>query len=142
MAGALILIVEDNEKNAKLLRDVLRVKGYNPHHTVTAEEGLEFARSHRPALILMDIQLPGMDGITALKHLRADPVTKAIPVLAVTASAMPMERTKIEAAGFDGYIPKPISVKEVLAEVQTITGHPTGTEAGGDDPGRSCGEEP
>ncbi len=137
MAGALILIVEDNENNAKLLRDVLRVKGYNPHHTETAEEGLEFARSHRPALILMDIQLPGMDGITALKQLRADPVTKAIPVLAVTASAMPMEREKIEAAGFDGYIPKPISVKAVLAEVQTITAHPTGTEAGGDDPGHS-----
>ena len=87
MAGELILIVEDNEKNRKLIRDVLQVKGYQTLETETAEEGHNLAVKNHPALILMDIQLPGMDGITALKQLRADPITKTIPVIAVTAFA-------------------------------------------------------
>ena len=88
MPGELILIIEDNEKNRKLVRDVLRVKGYQTFESETAEEGLSLAVEKRPALILMDIQLPGIDGITALKRLRADPRTKTIPVIAITASAM------------------------------------------------------
>lgn len=124
MAGGPILIVEDNERNAKLLRDVLGAKGYQTFETVTAEEGLEYAREHRPSLILMDISLPGMDGMTALKQIRADERICEIPVVAVTASAMPMDRRNIEKAGFDGYITKPISVKDFLAEVQKLIGEP------------------
>src|SRR6266498_1992084 len=85
MAGELILIVEDHEKNRKLVRDVLQVKGYRTVETETAEEGIRVARESGPALILMDIQLPGMDGIAALKLLRTDPLTRDIPVIAVTA---------------------------------------------------------
>ena len=87
MAGELVLIVEDNEKNRKLVRDVLQVKGYQTIESETAEVGIKLALDKSPALILMDIQLPGIDGITALKQLRADPKTKAIPVIAITASA-------------------------------------------------------
>jgi len=116
----LILIIEDNEKNRKLVRDVLQVKGYKTIETETAEEGLQLARDHLPAVILMDIQLPGMDGITALKHLKADPKTKEIPVIAVTASAMTHNRQTILAAGFDGYQTKPISVKDFLEEVRRV----------------------
>ena len=85
MAGELILIIEDNEKNRKLVRDVLQVKGYKTIETETAEEGLKLALQQSPALILMDIQLPGMDGITALKQLRADPKTNGIAAIAITA---------------------------------------------------------
>jgi two-component system cell cycle response regulator DivK len=115
-----LLVVEDNEMNLKLLRDVLTVKGYRVLETVTAEQGLVIAREERPDLILMDIQLPGMDGMTALRELKADPSTSSIPVMAVTASAMPAERKEILAAGFDGYQAKPISVKDLLAEVQRL----------------------
>jgi CheY-like chemotaxis protein len=120
MAGELILIVEDNEKNRKLVRDVLQVKGYRTLETETAEEGIRLAQEARPALVLMDIQLPGMDGITALGELRADPTTREIPVIAISASAMPHDRQKIMAAGFDGYQTKPISVKELLEEVRNV----------------------
>ena len=85
MAGELILIIEDNEKNRKLVRDVLQVKGHQIIESETAEEGLKLALERSPALVLMDIQLPGMDGITALKQLRANPQTKSIPVIAITA---------------------------------------------------------
>ncbi len=88
MAGELILIIEDNEKNRKLVRDVLQVKGHKTIESDTAEQGLKLAIEKSPNLILMDIQLPGMDGITALKQLRTDPKTKSIPVIAITASAM------------------------------------------------------
>ena len=120
MAGELILIVEDNEKNRKLIRDVLQVKGYQTLETETAEEGHNLAVKNHPALILMDIQLPGMDGITALKRLRADPKTKTIPVIAVTASAMSYNRQAMLAEGFDGYQSKPISVKDFLEEVRRV----------------------
>ena len=120
MAGTLILIVEDNEKNRKLIRDVLQVKGYQTLETETAEEGHNLAVKNHPAIILMDIQLPGMDGITALKQLRADPITKTIPVIAITASAMSYNRQAMLAEGFDGYQSKPISVKDFLEEVRRV----------------------
>jgi two-component system, cell cycle response regulator DivK len=120
MAGELILIIEDNEKNRKLARDVLQVKGYQTIESETAEEGLELALKKSPALILMDIQLPGIDGITALKQLRLEPKTKDIPVIAITASAMTHNRQTMLAEGFDGYQTKPISLKDFLAEVQRV----------------------
>jgi two-component system, cell cycle response regulator DivK len=102
------------------VRDVLQVKGYKTIETETAEEGLKLATEKSPDLILMDIQLPGIDGITALKQLRADPKTKNIRVIAITASAMTHNRQTMLAEGFDGYQTKPISVKDFLAEVQRV----------------------
>jgi CheY-like chemotaxis protein len=124
MAGELILIVEDNEKNRKLARDVLQVKGYQTIEAETGEEGVRLAKERRPALVLMDIQLPGIDGITALGQLRADAATRAIPVIAVTASAMTQDRQKIMAAGFDGYQSKPIRLKEFLGAVRAMLDRP------------------
>jgi two-component system cell cycle response regulator DivK len=124
MAGELILIVEDNEKNRRLVRDVLQFKGYQTIETETGEEGVELARSRQPALVLMDIQLPGIDGITALKRLREDPTTHAMRVMAVTASAMTQDRQNILAAGFDGYQSKPINVKSFLEAVETLLRRP------------------
>ena len=115
---SLILIVEDNEKNLKLVRDVLQVKGYETLEAGTAEDGLKLARARTPNLILMDIQLPGMSGIEALKALRAEPATAAIPVVAITASVMQQDRQKIMAAGFDGFIEKPINLRNLLETVQ------------------------
>jgi two-component system cell cycle response regulator DivK len=120
MANELILIVEDNEKNLKLVRDVLQYKGYQTIEATTGEEGVRLAKARIPDLVLMDIQLPGMDGITALGALRADPATRAIPVIAVTASAMTHDRKKIMAAGFDGYQSKPIKVKEFMDAVREM----------------------
>ena len=120
MANELILIIEDNEKNRKLCRDVLEVKGYKTIESETAEEGLDLAKSRSPALILMDIQLPGMDGITAMKQLKTDPNTAKIPIIAITASAMTHNRTTMLAEGFDGYQTKPISLKDFLGEVQRV----------------------
>jgi two-component system, cell cycle response regulator DivK len=120
MPGELILIIEDNEKNRKLVRDVLQVKGYKTIESETAEGGIELAIEKSPRLILMDIQLPGIDGITALKKLRTDPKTKGIPVIAVTASAMTYNRVTMLAEGFDGYQTKPISVKDFLEEVRRV----------------------
>ena len=120
MAGELILIIEDNEKNRKTVRDVVESKGYKTIESETAEEGLRLAIEKSPDLILMDIQLPGMDGITALKQLKTDPQTKSIPVIAITASAMSYNRVTMLAEGFDGYQSKPISLKEFLSEVQRV----------------------
>lgn len=129
MAGELILIIEDNEKNRKLVRDVLQFKGYQTMESETAEEGFKLALEKSPALILMDIQLPGIDGITALKQLRADPTTKHIPVIAVTASAMMHNRQTMSAEGFDGYQTKPISLKDFLEEVRRVLDGHRGTGA-------------
>jgi CheY-like chemotaxis protein len=120
MASELILIVEDNEKNRKLVRDVLQFHGYRTTEAETAEEGLRLAQDTPPALVLMDIQLPGMNGIEALGHLRADARTRGIPVIAVTASAMTQDRQKIMSAGFDGYQSKPINVREFVAAVRQM----------------------
>jgi two-component system, cell cycle response regulator DivK len=105
-----ILLVEDNERNRKLVRTILEFRGYEVIECEDGAPSLELARAHRPALVLMDIQLPTMDGITALGRLRADPETAAIPVVAVTASVTPGERDRVAAAGFNGYVSKPIDV--------------------------------
>jgi two-component system cell cycle response regulator DivK len=115
---SLILIVEDNEKNLKLVRDVLQVKGYETLEAGTAEDGLKIASERKPDLILMDIQLPGMNGIDALKALRADPATARIPVVAITASVMQQDRAQIVSAGFDGFIEKPVNLKNLFDTVQ------------------------
>jgi two-component system cell cycle response regulator DivK len=120
MAGELILIIEDNEKNRKLVRDLLQVKGHETIESETAEEGLKLTLEKSPALILMDIQLPGTDGITALKQLRADPITKTTLAIAITASAMSYNRQAMLAEGFDGYQSKPISVRDFLEEVRRV----------------------
>jgi two-component system, cell cycle response regulator DivK len=120
MANELILIIEDNEKNRKLVRDVLQVKGHKTIESETAEQGLKLALEKSPALVLMDIQLPGMDGIAALKQLRANPQTKNIPVIAITASAMNYTRKTMLAEGFDGYQSKPISVQDFLGEIERV----------------------
>ena len=120
MAGELILIVEDNEKNRKLERDVLQFHGYRTMEAETGEDGVRLARESMPALILMDIQLPGISGIEALGRLRADSETQGIAVMAVTASAMTQDRQAILAAGFDGYLSKPISLKEFVAAVRAL----------------------
>ena len=112
------MIVEDNEKNRKLIRDVLTFKGYRLAEAETGEDGVRLARELRPDLVLMDIQLPGINGITALAQIREDPAIRHIPVIAVTASAMTHDRQKIMAAGFDGYQSKPINVKDFLAAVR------------------------
>jgi len=120
MANELILIIEDNEKNRKLVRDILQVKGYQTIESESAEEGIKLALERSPALILMDIQLPGIDGITALKQLRADVRTKEIPVIAITASAMTHNRQTMLAEGFDGYQTKPIALRDFLGEVERV----------------------
>jgi two-component system cell cycle response regulator DivK len=120
MAGELILVVEDNDKNRKLVRDVLTVKGYRLVEAETGEDGVRLARAQRPDLVLMDIQLPGINGIEALRQLRADPATAGVPVVAVTASAMTQDRQKILAAGFDAYQSKPISVRPFLELVRDV----------------------
>ena len=120
MANTLILIVEDDANSRKLVRDVLQVKGYQTIETETAEEGIRLAKERQPALILMDIQLPGMSGIEALQHLRADPDTKAIPVIAVTASVMTAQQENVLEAGFDGFEGKPMSVVALLKTIQDL----------------------
>ena len=116
VANELILIVEDNPKNLKLVRDTLQVKGYRTIEAGTGEDGVQMSREQHPALVLMDIQLPGISGVEAFHQLRADPATRAIPVVAVTAS----ERQKVMGAGFDGFQGKPISVRELLETVRRI----------------------
>ncbi len=115
-----ILIVEDNEKNMKLVRDVLQAKGYVTIEAVTGEDGVRLAIEHKPDLILMDIQLPGISGIDALRVLRANPETAKIPAVAVTASVMQQDRKHITEAGFDGYLGKPINLKEFLDTVRSM----------------------
>jgi two-component system cell cycle response regulator DivK len=119
----LILIVEDNPRNLKLARDLLEHAGYRTLEATTAEDGLALARAHRPDLVLMDVQLPGMDGVQALERLRADPATDGIPVVAVTAFAMKDDRSRFVAAGFDGYVEKPISVREFPGQVAEMLDH-------------------
>jgi two-component system, cell cycle response regulator DivK len=113
VAGELILIVEDNERNLKLLRDLLGAYGYQTVEARSAEDGIALAREEHPQLVLMDVQLPGMDGLAALQELRASAETAATPVLAVTAFAMKDDRERLLAAGFDGYLEKPINIREL-----------------------------
>ena len=115
-----ILIVEDNEKNMKLARDVLQSKGYATLEAITGEEGVRLAIEKKPDLVLMDIQLPGISGIEALRQVRADPACARIPVVAFTASVTPTDRSQISAAGFDGFLSKPINLKEFLEIVKRL----------------------
>lgn len=114
----LILIIEDNDKNLKLARDLLRYHGFETIEATSAEDGLALARERSPKLVLMDIQLPGMDGVTALGHLRSETGTSRIPVVAMTASVMKEERERFQTAGFDGFISKPIDVRGFADEVR------------------------
>ena len=117
---SLVLIVEDNDKNLKLVRDVLQAKGYATIEAVTGEDGVRLATERKPDLILMDIQLPGINGIEALRVLRANPETAAIPAVAVTASVMQQDRKHITEAGFEGYLGKPLNLKEFLETVRAM----------------------
>ena len=116
--GELILIVEDNAVTLTLLRDVLAANGYRILEAPSAEDGLALARAERPQLILMDVQLPGMDGLTALRTLREMPETMRTPVIAVTALAMKDDRERLLSAGFDGYLEKPVNVRELPSYVR------------------------
>jgi two-component system, cell cycle response regulator DivK len=118
MAGALILIVEDNDKNLKLARDLLQHHGFRTLEADTAAAGIALAEQHVPDLILMDIQLPDMDGVTALGRLRRSAATTSIPVVALTAFAMAADRERLLAAGFDGYLAKPIDIHNFSERVR------------------------
>ncbi len=113
-----VLIVEDNVKNMKLVRDILQHRGYQTLEAVTGEEGVRLALEHKPELVLMDIQLPDIDGITALRRIREHATLDAVPVLAVSASVMPDEQQQIVSSGFDAYLTKPISLKPFIATVE------------------------
>jgi len=114
----LVLIVEDNEKNLKLARDLLQYHGFRTIEATDAETGLRMAAESLPDIILMDVELPGMDGVTALQRLREDAVTAAITVVAVTASVMPVDQERFASAGFAGVIVKPIDVKAFPGQVR------------------------
>jgi two-component system cell cycle response regulator DivK len=118
MLGKRVLIVEDNEKNMKLFRDVLQATGYSTLEATTGEEAIELSLSQAPALVLMDVQLPGIDGVEALERLRQNERTASIPVLALTAQAMSGDRERFLEAGFDGYLAKPVDVGELIEAVR------------------------
>jgi two-component system, cell cycle response regulator DivK len=118
MAGERVLVVEDNEKNMKLFRDVLVATGYQTLEATTGRQAVELAAEHMPDLVLMDIRLPDLDGVEALRRLRADERTASIPVLALTAQAMRGDCERFLAAGFDGYLSKPVDILELLGAVR------------------------
>ena len=118
MTGERILVVEDNELNMKLFRDVLVAGGYRTLEATSGGEAVELATEHAPDLVLMDIQLPDFDGVQALGRLRANERTAAIPVLALTAQAMDGDREHFLAAGFNGYLSKPVNVRELIGTVR------------------------
>jgi two-component system, cell cycle response regulator DivK len=113
-----ILIVEDNEKNMKLVRDILRHTGYATIEAQTGGEGVRLAGERRPDLILMDIQLPDIDGIEALRRIREDAALDDVAVIAVSASVMPDDKQKIASSGFDAFVSKPINLKQFLQTVE------------------------
>jgi two-component system cell cycle response regulator DivK len=126
MAGEQILVVEDNEKSMKLFRDVLRATGYRTLEASTGGQALMLAARHRPALVLMDIRLPDMTGVEALRRLRLDERTARVPVVALTAQAMKGDRERFIEAGFDGYLSKPVDIDELLATVEQQCGGRSG----------------
>jgi two-component system cell cycle response regulator DivK len=130
MGGHQILVVEDNEKNMKLLRDVLRATGHRLLEAASGGQAVALAREHLPDIVLMDIQLPDMNGIEALAQLRSDPRTASIPVLAVTAQAMKGDRERFIGEGFDAYLSKPIDIDELLT---TVGEHARASETGAKD---------
>ena len=118
MTGERILVVEDNEKNMKLFRDVLDASGFRTLEATTGGEAVAMASEHTPDLVLMDIQLPDLDGVQALHRLRADPRTATIRIVALTAQAMHGDRERFLAAGFDGYLSKPVNVRDLIGTVR------------------------
>ena len=123
-AGRLILIVEDNEKNLKLVRDVLQFHGFRTLEATNGEEAVVMARENQPDLVLMDIALPGIDGVEATRQLKAEPSTAATPIVALTASVMEADRARFGAAGFAGLIAKPIDVLTFPAQVLAYCANP------------------
>jgi two-component system, cell cycle response regulator DivK len=122
MAGELVLVVEDNEKNMKLFRDVLQAIGYRTLEATNGEDALELAAEHAPHLVLMDAQLPGIDGFETLRRLREDERTTGVSVVALTAQAMAGDRERFLDAGFDGYISKPVDLPEFIGAVKRYCG--------------------
>ena len=120
MANERILVVEDNEKNRRLVRDVLTFKGYEIIEAETGEDGVRLAQERHPHLVLMDIRLPGIDGIEALGRIRADATTRDIPAMAMTASVMTADRQRVMSAGFDAFQSKPLNVREFIAAVEQL----------------------
>ncbi len=120
MSGRRILVVEDNTKNLKLVRDVLQFAGFEIIEATTGEDGVELAASEHPDLVLMDLQLPGIDGAEALRQIREMPDVGQVPVLAVTAFVMDEDRRRASQAGFDGYVEKPISVRGLTDQVRAL----------------------
>jgi len=125
MTGERVLVVEDNEKNMKLFRDVLVATGYRTLEATTGGEAVDMASEHTPDLVLMDIQLPDFDGVEALHRLRGDERTASIPIVALTAQAMRGDRERFLAAGFDGYVSKPVNVRDLIETVRQhcVGGH-------------------
>ena len=117
MSSGRILVVEDNPKNLKLVRDVLRHSGYEVVEATTGEDGVRLAQEVSPDLILMDLQLPGIDGAETLRRIRQHVHMRAVPVVAVTAFAMDDDRRKAFSSGFNGYVEKPISVRSLPQQV-------------------------
>jgi CheY-like chemotaxis protein len=120
--GQVILIIEDNARNLKLARDILNYVGYQTLEAGNAEDGLALAQAQKPDLVLMDVQLPGIDGVEALGRLRTNPLTADIPVVALTAFAMKDDRDRLLAVGFDGYLEKPLNVREFPSQVAAVLG--------------------
>jgi len=118
MTEARILVVEDNDRNLKLVRDVLVFAGFEVLEAQTGEQGVAIAETTLPDLVLMDLQLPGIDGAEALRRLRDNPATAELPVVAVTAFAMKEDGERTRQAGFDGYITKPLSVRSLPDQVR------------------------
>jgi two-component system cell cycle response regulator DivK len=120
MSGRRILVVEDNTKNLKLVRDVLQFAGFEIIEATTGEDGVELMATEHPDLVLMDLQLPGIDGAEALRQIREMPEVGQVPVLAVTAFVMDEDRRRASQAGFDGYVEKPISVRGLTDQVRAL----------------------
>jgi len=118
MTGSQILVVEDNERNMRLFCDVLQASGYRTLEATTGESAVALAIDHGPDLVLMDIQLPDIDGVEALGRLRADERSASLPVLALTAQAMEGDRERFLAAGFDGYLSKPVNIAAFITTVK------------------------
>ena len=125
----LVLIVEDNPRNLKLVRDLLAVAGYRTLDASDGEDGVALARALRPDLVLMDVQLPGIDGVEALARVRADPEIADLRVVALTAFAMKDDRERFLSAGFDGYLEKPLSVRDFPAQIEAMLARRQGAEA-------------
>jgi CheY-like chemotaxis protein len=124
--GARILVVEDNALNLKLVRDVLGAAGYDVVAATSGEEGVRMAAELPPDLVLMDLQLPGIDGTETMRQLRDGTLNPSVPVVAVTALAMPEDHRRAQQAGFDGYLEKPISVRSLVDDVDRyLSGRPS-----------------